>query len=216
MVQLWFSKCVEKWLCLAGLEEVKCIDCVLCLLLLYDIADQCWMKLTVLWTPSLLKTWTTSLVTYLLSDRHCYFLQHRPSKFRFFLAPSLLPDLQIYIYILRVSDQNGVSLLYIMLEIHHSAEKPLYISCLRYTILLGNPYIYTHTHSLSLSLSLSLPTISWTCFLRTAAAKLTSSKWCKGFNICTGQLIHYRITHGINRARLTLILFFVIQIDPAM
>ena len=44
-------------------------------------------------------------------------------------------------YISRVSDQKGVSLLYIMLEIHHSGWKPS-ISCLRYTILVGNPHMH--------------------------------------------------------------------------
>ena len=53
------------------------------------------------------------------------------------------------------SDQNGISVLYIMLEIHHSGWEPLiytywgfptrmvylyYTSCLRYTILVGNPW----------------------------------------------------------------------------
>ena len=41
------------------------------------------------------------------------------------------PTSMVYLYsILRVSDQNGVSLLYIMLEIHHSGREPS-ISCLR-------------------------------------------------------------------------------------
>ena len=42
-------------------------------------------------------------------------------------------------YILRVSDQNSVCLLCIMLEIHHSGWEPS-ISCLRYTILVGNSW----------------------------------------------------------------------------
>ena len=32
----------------------------------------------------------------------------------------------------RVSDQNGVSLQYIMLEIHHSGQEPLICACLKY------------------------------------------------------------------------------------
>ena len=57
-----------------------------------------------------------------------------------------------------IPGQNGVSLLYIMLEIHHSGREPsvfntvfparmvylYYISCLRYTILVGNPQYSTH------------------------------------------------------------------------
>ena len=46
------------------------------------------------------------------------------------------------IYISRVSDQNGVYLLYIMLEIHHSGWEPS-IYKISHSI-----YIYTHTHML--------------------------------------------------------------------
>ena len=40
--------------------------------------------------------------------------------------PALL--ISRHTYISRVSDQNGVSLLYIMLEIHHSGREPLKFS----------------------------------------------------------------------------------------
>ena len=41
--------------------------------------------------------------------------------------------LYIYTYIIwRVSDQNGLSLLYIMLEIHHSGQEPLNITTYQY------------------------------------------------------------------------------------
>ena len=59
-----------------------------------------------------------------------------PTIYRGFPTRMLYPY-----YIWRVSDQNGVSLLYIMLEIHHSDPEPS-ISCLRYTILVGNPRFY--------------------------------------------------------------------------
>ena len=39
----------------------------------------------------------------------------------------------VFVYISRVSDQNGVSFLYIMLEIHHSGQKPsICVLCLWY------------------------------------------------------------------------------------
>ena len=37
--------------------------------------------------------------------------------------------IDLELYILRVSDQNGVSLLYIMHEIHHSGREPLICKC---------------------------------------------------------------------------------------
>ena len=40
----------------------------------------------------------------------------------------MILTLTISIHSLRVSDQNGVSVLYIMLEIHHSGREPLIFS----------------------------------------------------------------------------------------
>ena len=49
---------------------------------------------------------------------------------------SVHADIQQNLYNLRVSDQNGVSLLYIMLEIHHSGQEPsLYVLLLIYFML---------------------------------------------------------------------------------
>ena len=41
------------------------------------------------------------------------------------MSQVVIGDLILYTNISRVSDQNGVSLLYIMLEIHHSGQEPL-------------------------------------------------------------------------------------------
>ena len=54
---------------------------------------------------------------------------------------TLLSVIGLVTLISRVSDQNGVSLLYIMLEIHHSGRKPSICFALL-TI-----YLYSHIHS---------------------------------------------------------------------
>ena len=63
----------------------------------------------------------------------------------------LLLLLMVYLhYISRVLDQNGVSLLYIVLEIHHSGQEPS-ITCLKYTILARNPrYVIEDCYSVVL------------------------------------------------------------------
>ena len=58
----------------------------------------------------------------------------------------------VYVYISSVSDQNGVSPLYIMLEIHHSGREPsniyiyIYICIYIYIYIYIYEFFYTHRY----------------------------------------------------------------------